>query len=191
MRLETLRDFEWYNEAKEVSFGEHGVKITASPGTDFWIDGGVGYSKDNGHFFFCRRQGSFGLTVCWRFGIPINFAQCGLMVRVDESQWCKISIVSKNGNNQNIASVVTHHNGSDMAMTPIPSGLSEIWFRIKRNNDGAFELFYSTNGVIYTAIRRFRLTTKEEVCVGVFMASPSEKTYTAILSSIEFSDYIP
>ena len=38
MLLEALRDFEWYNEAADVAFGERGVRVTAAPQTDFWQD---------------------------------------------------------------------------------------------------------------------------------------------------------
>ncbi len=54
MLLEALRDFEWYNEPREVSFSDRGVKITASPHTDFWQDTVRAYHKDNGHFFLWR-----------------------------------------------------------------------------------------------------------------------------------------
>ena len=85
MLLEALRDFEWYNEAADVAFGERGVRVTAAPQTDFWQDAVRGYHRDSGHFFFARRRGAFVMTVCWRFGIPVDFAQCGLMGRVDEN----------------------------------------------------------------------------------------------------------
>lgn len=95
MLLEALRDFEWYNEAADVAFGERGVRVTAAPQTDFWQDAVRGYHRDSGHFFFARRRGAFVMTVCWRFGIPVDFAQCGLMGRVDENHWFKISVMSK------------------------------------------------------------------------------------------------
>lgn len=57
MLLEALRDFEWYNEAADVAFGERGVRVTAAPQTDFWQDAVRGYHRDSGHFFFARRPG--------------------------------------------------------------------------------------------------------------------------------------
>ena len=188
MLLTTLRDFEWLNEADEVSFGERGVKMTAAPETDFWVDGASFYRKCNGHFFFCRREGAFTQTACWRPGEAADFAQCGLMVRTDEKHWCKISLMSKTGGSCHIASVVTGEAGSDVALVPAETVPAEIWFCVKRYDNGALELFYSFNGVVFTAVRRFYLPTPVgEVETGVFICCPAAKSYTAVLSSIEFS----
>lgn len=188
MLLETLRDFEWYNEAEEVTFSDRGVKITAAPGTDFWQDVLRGHHKDNGHFFFAPRSGAFTLTVCWQPGIPLDFAQCGLMGRADENHWFKISLMSKNGGMVNVCSVVTNSGNSDMSLTPCAAGTAEIWFRLKKGEDGVCELSYSTNGIAYIPLRRFRLLAeKNTLAAGVFISSPSDKPYTALLKSIDFS----
>ncbi len=189
MLLEALRDFEWYNEAADVAFGDRGVTITASPQTDFWQDAVRGYHKDNGHFFFARKSGAFSMTVCWRFGLPADFAQCGLMGRVDENHWFKLSVMSKNGSSLNLGSVVTNNGCSDMALTPLPAGVAEIWFRLKKNDDNTLELSYSLNGVVFTSVRLFRLFSDnaDTLAAGVFICNPSDKPYTALLSSIEFA----
>ncbi len=188
MLLTTLRDFEWLNEAGEVSFGERGVKMTAAPETDFWMNGAGGYCKHNGHFFFCRQNGAFTMTVCWRPGEAADFAQCGLMVRADEKHWCKISLMSKTGGSCHIASVVTGEAGSDMALVPAEAVPPEIWFRVKSYDNGALELFYSFNGAVFTAVRRFYLPPAPTGAeAGVFICCPASRPYTAVLSSIEFA----
>ncbi len=188
MLLEALRNFEWFNEAADVAFDERGVRVTASPQTDFWQDAVRGYHRDNGHFFFARRCGSFVLTVCWRFGIPAEFAQCGLMGRIDKNHWFKISVMSKNGSSLNIGSVVTAGGCSDMALTPLSAGSATIWFRLKKNDDGSCELSYSVNGKVFIPVRLFRLpVAADSLSAGVFACSPSEKPYTALLTSIDFS----
>ena len=117
------------------------------------------------------------MTVCWRFGIPVDFAQCGLMGRVDENHWFKISV-----------SVVPAGGCSVMALTPLSAGAAEIWFRLKRNDDGTSELSYSVNGVVFVPVRLFRLPFADDVfSAGVFACSPSDKPYTALLTSIDFS----
>lgn len=188
MLLDALRDFEWLNEPREFAFNERGLKITASSQTDFWQDGIGGYNKDNGHFFFANKQGAYTVTVHWRCGIPKNFAQCGLMGRINEKFWFKISLFSKSGQNMNIGSVVTNDGNSDMALSPILSTEQEIFFRVKKSENGIFELSYSQNGISFVSVRRFRLNAVDKnIDVGAFICSPSEEPYTAVLISVDFS----
>lgn len=110
------------------------------------------------------------------------------MGRVDENHWFKISVMSKNGSSLNVGSVVTAGGCSDMALTPLSAGAAEIWFRLKRNDDGTSELSYSVNGVVFVPVRLFRLPFADDVfSAGVFACSPSDKPYTALLTSIDFS----
>ena len=96
--------------------------------------------------------------------------------------------MSKNGSSLNVGSVVTAGGCSDMALTPLSAGAAEIWFRLKRNDDGTSELSYSVNGVVFVPVRLFRLPFADDVfSAGVFACSPSDKPYTALLTSIDFS----
>ena len=187
MLLEALRDFQWYNDPKEFSFGQQGVKIISAPQSDFWQDKVRKYSKDDGHFFYGERSGSFAMSTCWRLGDIKDFAQSGLMGRIDENHWFKISIMSKDGCTQNIGTVVTNSGNSDMALTPLDTTVSKIWFKVRRSSDGLFELSYSLNGATYSAIRRFRLLPdRDRIFVGVYCCSPSEQEQQSLLTSIEF-----
>lgn len=187
MLLDALRNFEWLNEPQEFAFNERGLKITARPQTDFWQDKIGGYNKDDGHFFYGYKKGTFELTTRWRCGIPTNFAQCGLMGRINEHIWFKISLFSKNGTNMNICCVVTDNGSSDMSLTPISSVGQEIWFRLKHNNNGVCELLYSQNGITFVAVRRFCLNEDDGgLQNGAFICAPSENHYTAVLMSIDY-----
>ena len=188
MLLDALRDFEWLNEPPEISFMERGVRMTSSPHTDFWQDKSIGYNKDDGHFFYGCREGAFSMTAHWRCGIPSHFAQCGLMGRINEHYWFKISLFSKNGSVMNIGSVVTNDGNSDLALVPISGCNQEIWFRFKRDEQGVIELSYSLNDIVYIAVRRFRLNCDiNNLESGVFICSPANVPYTAVLMSISFS----
>ena len=94
MRLETIRDFEWYNEP-EFGFDAGCMRIKAAPQTDFWQDNRHNIRKDNGHFFFSRRNGNFTLTVKWQTQKDQpRWCQYGLMGRIDNNNWCKYKKVS-------------------------------------------------------------------------------------------------
>ena len=64
MILENLKNFEWYNEPANVTFGSHELEITAAEGTDFWQSKHHNFFKDDGHFFFITQR----ISVAWLNG---------------------------------------------------------------------------------------------------------------------------
>ena len=186
MLLEALRDFEWYNEPREVSFSDRGVKLPRLRIPIFGRIPCVLIIKTTAIFFYGGRRGAFMMTASWRFDNPGGFAQCGLMGRLDEENWFKIAVMSRNRQPQNIGTVVTVNGNSDMALVPLEGAPADVWFRVRKSADGVYELSYSVNGIVFAAVRRFRLGREsDEVAAGVYICSPSEQDYTALLSSIE------
>ena len=93
MNLDTIRNFDWYNEP-EFSFSSGTLIIKAQAETDFWQDKHNNIKKDNGHFFFSRSSGNFELIVKWKRPKKTEeICQFGLMGRVDDQNWCKISVI--------------------------------------------------------------------------------------------------
>ncbi len=108
------------------------------------------------------------------------------MGRLDERNWFKIAVMSRNSQPQNIGTVVTVNGNSDMALVPLEGAPADVWFRVRKSADGIYELAYSVNGIVFAAVRRFRLGNESgEIDAGVYICSPSEQAYTALLSSIE------
>ena len=95
MNFESLANFDWYNEPENVRFETDNMVIYAKPQTDFWQSVQHGFKKDNGHFFFSRKDGDFSFIVRWRFDRLDKFAQCGVMLRTDERNWLKASLMNE------------------------------------------------------------------------------------------------
>ena len=52
------------------------------------------FHRDNGHFFYTEKTGDFTLTLKWHSDEPLAFAQCGVMVRLDNLNWAKGGVLS-------------------------------------------------------------------------------------------------
>lgn len=186
MLLEQLRDFEWLNEPFDVSFEERGMWVSTHDKTDFWQSAHHNFKKDSGHFFFTRRSLNFTLTVKWLFENKGRFDQCGIMVRIDEKNWFKASIMYDNPQNPQLGSCVTNNGYSDWAAQKIPDGVNEVWFRVKRCN-GDYLVFYSLDGVKYEQIRMLHLLNDmPEVKAGAYVCSPQHGGFEAVLAKIDF-----
>lgn len=185
MNFEILSNFEWYNDPENVRFETSDMIIYAKSGTDFWQSVHHGFKKDNGHFFFSRQNGDFLLTVKWQFEILEKFSQCGIMVRADERNWLKASLMNDTGENDMLAVSLTVNGHSDWSGFHINQEIHELWFRMQRVGDD-YILFYSTDGVIYHKLRTFYLKSYEDIKVGAYIASPNQEGFAAALNDICF-----
>lgn len=186
MLLDDLQFFEWMNEPIKINYSESGMEILTNPHTDFWQSKQHKTAKDNGHFFFRRRDDNFSMTVHWSFVESGNFKQCGLMLRIDERNWIKVGIMSQTADKPQLGTVVTSNGYSDWATYDINGLEDEIWFKIKRNN-GDYLLFYSTDGNRFKQLRMFHFRSEfPEVKVGAFACSPQNISFDCTIKSIEF-----
>lgn len=186
MLLEQLLDFEWLNEPQEVNFQEGGMSILAQNQTDFWQNKSRNVHKDDGHFFFTRKCGNFTLTVKWSF-VPLkNFQQCGIMLRFDEQNWMKASLMFEKPEVPKLGSCVCNCAFTDWALMSVPQNLSELWLRVKRQN-GDYILFSSFDGENFQQIRLFNfLNENVEIKAGAYLCAPSADVFEPLLCKLDF-----
>lgn len=188
MLLDALKNFEWLNEPGEVSFGEIGVKIKAQEKTDFWQDFRRNFHKDNGHLFYREASGDFILTVKWSFIDISGFCQCGLMGRLDEANWFKVSLMSERSDTPLLATSVTNFAVSDLATQNVSAERGEIWYRV-RAEKGVLTLSYSTDGNNFHQLRMFQLLKEyESLKVGAYICCPTERKFSALLAAVNFEE---
>lgn len=108
MLLDALRDFTWYNEPHNVRFIEEGMIVEVAEQTDFWQSAAHNFHRDNGHFFYTEKTGDFTLTLKWHSDEPLAFAQCGVMVRLDNLNWAKGGVLSPDLYKPQLGTVVTN-----------------------------------------------------------------------------------
>ena len=184
MHFEALENFEWMNDPENVRFEDDAMVIYAKEGTDFWQSIHRNFHKDSGHFFYIRQADDFILTLKWKFAEMKKFSQCGLMLRVDERNWLKVSLMNETAENNMLASSLTVAGHSDWAGFKVNDNIHEIWFRLQRVDDD-YILFYSLDGLVYEKIRTAYLKGVEDVKVGAYIASPNEVGFAAQLEYIK------
>ncbi|MBR2273483.1 MAG: DUF1349 domain-containing protein [Alphaproteobacteria bacterium] len=185
MNFETLGNFEWYNEPENVRFETENMIIFAKAHTDFWQSIHRGFKKDDGHFFFSRQKGDFLLTVKWQFDVLERFSQCGLMVRSDERNWLKVSLMNETSEDDVLGVSLTINGHSDWSGFHLNQEVHELWLRLQRVGDD-YILFYSLDGVAYNKLKMFYLKSYDDIKAGAYIASPNQEGFAAALCNINF-----
>ena len=184
MILENIKDFEWYNEPKNVNFGGHELTVAAAADTDFWQSRQHGFAKDNGHFFFVKQNNDFTCVVKWRFSKAEHFNQCGIMLRIDACNWFKASIMSESQKNPELGSCLTVDGVSDWAGIVLPEEANQLWYKLVRHGND-YVAFYSVDGENFVRMRQFYLkVAAENVDVGAYICSPQNAGFEAVLDDI-------
>lgn len=184
MLIEAIRDFEWLNEP-DFRLVNDAFEITPSCRTDFWQDVNHNVSRDNGHFFFVRYLRDFILTAKWQINPeqPCG-AQCGLMGRFDERNWCKISLVRNADQSWAVAATVCRHGISDLSLVPLALIFDQMSYRLE-SYQGSFCLSYSLNSKDYIRVRLFQIPTSyAEIKVGAYICNPSEEQFSSMLLEV-------
>ncbi len=184
MLLDSLRYFSWYNEPDNVRFVENGMQIETKPQSDFWQNTFHNIKKDNGHFFYCEKDKDFSMVAHWSFDNMIASDQCGLMLRINEHNWMKISILSPDMRNIQVGTVVTSDGNSDWSSHFLDSLPKEIWFKaIRQGND--YGVFYSLDGISFHQVRMFMLISADNnIKVGAYACSPQNRSFTCVLNDL-------
>ena len=187
MILENLKDFEWYNEPENVIFTDKKMKLSANEQTDFWQSLHHNFKKDNGHFFYLKKNENFSCVVHWHAENTTNFSQCGIMIRIDERNWFKASAMYQDENSPELGSCLTIKGHSDWAGVLLKEEPVDIWYKIVRKKND-FICYYSLNGKDFVRLRQFYMDLQEEnVKIGAYLCSPQDMNFEAILEDIEFS----
>ena len=187
MILEKLRDFEWLNEPENVIFADKEMKIVAKQQTDFWQSKHHNFSKDDGHLFFVNTTDDFKIVIQWK-AIEVNsFKQCGLMIRIDDKNWFKASLMYQTNDSPEIGSCLTVDGHSDWAGVILDEEPFQLWYKLVRK-DNDFIAYYSLDGQKYIRLRQFYMPSSDaQIRVGAYICSPQTEKFEAVLEDIDFA----
>lgn len=185
MLLQQLLNFQWYNEPNAVFFLDNGMKVISNEETFFWQNKKLSISKDNGHFFFDKKQDTFSLSVKWDLTAKPALAESGLMIRADKENWAKTYFVWDNNGKNKVITSVTNLGISDLAEIELKYDESEIWFKADKKSD-TIELSFSKNGKDFILLRRFAFINQiNKFDIGAYICCPQKTDFEAVLSHIE------
>lgn len=186
MENRTLEKFEWINQPKKFVIDRNRLLIETESGTDLWQRTYYGFQNDNAPAFLTNLEGDFSFEVRTEFEeANYMYDQCGVLLYIDSENWVKISVEYENDQFSRLGSVVTNSGYSDWATTDVPSGISEMWYRLSRRGDD-FYIENSVDGISYRQMRMFhmhKITT--DLKVGVYACSPLKSSFDAVFTEFK------
>ena len=184
----------WVYEPKSHEVKRDQVEITTEPGTDFWQRSYYGFRNDNAPALLLESNENFTFKTKVDFAYKALFDQCGVIVYLDDENWCKASIEFENSEFSRLGSVVTNLGYSDWATTDINLP-DHVWYRLSRRGPD-FLIESSFDGVTFNQMRIFHLhnlgeTTsamgkanpplppESSIRFGIYACSPLDSSFTA------------
>ena len=181
----------WINEPKKFTVSNEKIIIITEEKTDFWQRTHYGFRNDNAPaFLFGTDREAFSFTVKTAFNSKKVYDQCGIIIYQNSDNWFKASIEYENEIYQRLGSVVTNNGYSDWATTDIEADINEMYYRLSRKGND-FCLESSADGINFKQMRIFHLfEAKNEINIGIYACSPSESTFDAVFTEIDFSESV-
>ncbi|MCB9443970.1 MAG: DUF1349 domain-containing protein [Ardenticatenaceae bacterium] len=178
-------EYFWFNQPDKFKTGD-GLEIWTTPGTDFWQRTHYGFRNDNGHCLLREMTGDFSLTTQVEFRPTMLYDQCGLMLRIDENNWVKVSTEYIGAESSKLGSVVTNRGYSDWATQDISSEVQQLWYRVSRRGPD-FLLEFSNDGTAWQQLRICHLhEVGDNIAAGIYACSPLENSFWCRFRILQF-----
>jgi regulation of enolase protein 1 (concanavalin A-like superfamily) len=100
------------------------------------------------------------------------------MVRLSPECWLKTSIEYEPAGPNRLGAVVTSHGYSDWSTQSVPRGPSDVWLRVRREDDD-YIVESSWDGKVWEQIRMAHLEGGKDVAAGVYACSPKGAGFAA------------
>lgn len=134
-----LDSYQWLNEPQLHDLARS--IVISKPKTDFWQRTHYGFRRDDGHIWGRSVQGNFRVRALLQWNYRDQYDQCGLMCRIDENNWVKLSVEHEEEGTNKLGSVVTNYGYSDWATQAISQEVTSLAYEI-RMMDGDLFLGY-------------------------------------------------
>lgn len=191
MKTNGFEDFFWHNQPKRYLVENKTLTILTEPETDLWQKTYSGLSKTNAPAFLTNVKNDFTFSVKTEFEDSYYLHdQCGILMYIDNENWFKVSVEYQNRKFSRLGAVATNLGYSDLATTDIPSGVSEMYYRVSRRNQDFF-IENSLSGKNFRQMRVMHLHKKvEAVNIGVYACSPLNSTFKAFFTKFKIGECV-
>jgi uncharacterized protein len=200
--MNPLLNARWRNEPAHHEVTDDTVRIVTEPHTDLWQRTYYGFRSDNAPALLLEHADNFTFTTRVQFAYRTQYDQCGLVIYLDSTTWCKASVEYEDSNRSRLGSVVTNRGYSDWATTDVPTP-SGVWYRLSRRGPD-FLLESSMDGDTYSQMRVFHLESLGEtepemgtldppppaeraVPFGVYACSPLDGSFEAVFDQLRLT----
>lgn len=179
-------DYFWFNQPDQFKTGD-GLEIWTMSHTDFWQRTHYGFRNDNGHCLLRMAAGDFCMTTQVEFRPSALYDQSGLIIRVDEDNWIKVSTENMAEGANKLGSVVTNQGYSDWATQDISADVTMLWYRISRRGQD-FLLEASLDGGVWQQLRICHLhEAPDEIAAGIYACSPLDNSFWCRFNFLRFA----
>lgn len=168
----------WYNRPeKKLVIKDTKMIMRVPQRTECWRKTRHNFCRDNAPFHWQKiTSDQFTALVNVSGTFENTYDKAGLMIRVDECNWCTAGIEWFENLPHAATSVTLDY--TDWALIPLPKQAEKagVWFCMKRRGEW-IEMFYSFDGVTnWIPIRQAKFTNISTVYVGIFGSNPLGKT---------------
>lgn len=175
----------WINSPLEWKADPNfGLTITAGSETDWFIDPGSSYNKDNAPAaVFSPPDTQFALSAKVKVAFGSTYDAATLQVREGDRLWGKLCFEYSPQGKPMVVSVVTREVSDDCNSTIIDS--NEVYLRVYRNEQ-TFAFHYSIDGHYWNFVRYFTLGALSNLRVGFSAQSPTGQQCRVEFSEIAY-----
>jgi regulation of enolase protein 1 (concanavalin A-like superfamily) len=161
--------YSWLNEPANWSVEDDVLSLKTDKATDFWRTTHYGFVRDSGHFFGVKTAGGFTAQVKVSGYFHELYDQAGLMVRIDEQRWVKISAEVNDG--ELFLSTVVTDTVSDWSTGLFTGSAEGFWLRVTVEA-GVLKVQASTDGQYWPLIRLAPFPVSDHYWVGPMACTP-------------------
>src|SRR5471032_3252189 len=169
----------WLNEPAQWNLSAAGLGVVTDRATDFWRETHYGFTRHSGHLFGYTTSGDFTASVRVRARYENLYDQGGLMVLIDEKNWCKAGVEMSDGEAM-LSSVVTVGR-SDWATGPFRGDASDFWIRMTVG-DGVLRIQSSLDGKHWPLLRLCPFPPPTRYVVGPMCCTPERQGLSVLFS---------
>lgn len=162
-------EFHWLNTSCYVCLAEGGIRITANPRCDYFLDPAGNHVMDTAPYLYLDVTGDFVAQALVTHLFKSTWDAAAIMVRQNESHWAKICFEATDFDTHAVVSVVT--NGISDDANGVNYHWPLIWLQIVRKGT-VFGMHYSVDRIQWNMVRYFTIEATETVQVGMVAQSP-------------------
>lgn len=181
MKQQDFQTGTWLNKPATSRLSEGELTITTDANTDFWRDTYYGFRRDSGHFLGFETAGDFTAEVRLRGHFQQLYDQAGLLVRIDETVWCKAGVEYNDG--VICPGAVVTREQSDWSVSQIDLDYTDFWLRVTVAK-GALQVRISQDRTLWHLLRLSPFPVADRYLVGPMCCTPERAGLEVTFSNL-------
>lgn len=184
MKKIDANNLKWIHKPERYILTADKVILETEPFTDF----SGGHESAEAIQLSLQPNGSFCFTVRVDFAFSRQFDQCGIVLYEGENRRMICDVKHHNDEVDELETIVFHNSDGDKSLREIGSAICWMYFRVWYRG-GSIRVQNSFNGKVYSDLRQFRLTSREDpLSIGIYACSPFDSSFDCTFSQMELME---